>query len=287
MNYVKTAILLAALAALLIFAGGALGGKQGAMIGLVLAGVMNIGSYWFSDKIILRMYKAKEVTSETDPELTGIVSELAQKARLPMPKVYVMDKDVPNAFATGRNPHHAAVAVTSGIRKILTREELMGVMAHELAHVQNRDILIATISATIAGAISYMAQIAMWSSMFGGRGNRSVHPAVLIVMMILAPIAAMIIQMAISRSREYVADKVGAEIVGNPTYLAEALKKLEYHNQRAPMQKVNDATAHMFIVSPLSSKASGGAGFKMHRLFSTHPPMDERIRRLEAMVGIV
>ena len=281
MNYVKTAILLAALTALLIFLGDMLGGRQGAIIGLVFAGVINFGSYWFSDKIVLKMYKAREVTPDTEPELVGIVKDLASRATLPMPKVYIMDNETPNAFATGRNPEHSAVAVTTGIMRILSREELMGVLGHELSHIQNRDILISTIAATIAGAISYLSHMAMWMSIFGGRGNRGTHPFVLIFMMIVAPLAAMIIQMAISRSREYGADSGGAAIAGNPMYLAEALKKLEYYNKKVPMQKVNEGTAHMFIVSPLSGKDT------LLKLFSTHPPIEERIRRLEANTGIV
>jgi heat shock protein HtpX len=278
MNFVKTTILLAGLAALLIFCGGALGGRQGAIIGLVFAGVMNFGTYWFSDKIVLKMYRAKQVSEEDQPDLYATVRVLAENAELPMPKVYIMNKDAPNAFATGRNPAHAAVAVTSGLMKLLSREELGGVIAHELSHIKNRDILISTVAATVAGAISYMAQMAMWASMFSGRSNRDRDgsPIVLIIMMIVGPLAAMIIQMAISRSREYGADKGGAEITGHPLYLASALKKLEFYNKKMPMPKVNDATAHMFIVSPL---AGGG----MRKLFSTHPPMAERVKRLEAM----
>jgi len=282
MSYIKTAVLLGGLAALLIFFGGALGGRQGAIIGLVFAGVMNFGTYWFSDKIVLKMYRAKQVTEEEQPDLYATVRVLAENADLPMPKVYIMNKDVPNAFATGRNPSHAAVAVTTGLMKLLSREELGGVIGHELSHVKNRDILISTVAATVAGAISYMAQMAMWASLFsGGRNNREGgggHPAVLIIMMIVGPLAAMIIQMAISRSREYAADKGGAEITGHPLYLAEALKKLEYYNKKMPMPKVNDATAHMFIVSPLS-----GGG--MRKLFSTHPPIAERVKRLKAMAA--
>ncbi|MCK4847206.1 MAG: zinc metalloprotease HtpX, partial [Deltaproteobacteria bacterium] len=269
MNYIKTTILLASLTALLVFCGDALGGRQGAIIGLVFAAVINFGSYWYSDKIILRIYKAREVSEETDSQLVIIVRNLAASAELPMPKVYVMDNPVPNAFATGRNPAHAAVAVTTGLRDLLTIDELIGVMAHELSHVKNRDILISTVAATIAGAISYMAQMAMWASMFGGRDNRGTHPAVLIFMMILAPIAAMVIQMAVSRSREYAADRGGALMAGSPLYLAEALKKLEYYNKKAPLQKVNDATAHLFIVSPLGGR--GTKGSTMRKLFSTHP----------------
>jgi heat shock protein HtpX len=279
MNFVKTTVLLAGLAALLIFCGGALGGRSGAIIGLVFAGVMNFGMYWFSDKIVLKMYKAKQVTEQEAPDLYATVRVLAENAELPMPKVYIMNKDTPNAFATGRNPAHAVVAVTSGLMKLLSREELGGVIAHELSHIKNRDILISTVAATVAGAISYMAQMAMWASMFSGSRDRDRggSPIVLIIMMIVGPLAAMIIQMAISRSREYAADKGGADITGHPLYLANALKKLEFYNKKTPMQKVNDATAHMFIVSPLSGK--GG----MRKLFSTHPPVAERVKRLEAM----
>ncbi len=282
MNYVKTAMLLSLLAAILVIAGGALGGRNGAIMGLGFAIVLNFTSYWYSDKIVLRMYKAKQVSEENFPELFGIVRELTARAGLPMPKVYIMGKDTPNAFATGRNPSHSAVAVTTGIMKLLTKEELSGVIGHELSHISNRDILISTIAATIAGAITFMAQMAMWANMFsGGRGNRNTHPAVLIVMMILAPLAAAIVQMTISRTREYGADKGGAEISGNPMFLADALRKLDFYSKRIPMQKVNEATAHMFIVSPLSGKRR--AGF-LKNLFSTHPPTEERVRRLEAMV---
>ncbi len=281
MNYFKTTVLLAVLTAFLIFMGDAFGGRQGAIIALIFAGVMNIGSYWFSDKIVLRMYKATEVTQADQPELYNIVKDLAMKAELPMPKVYMMPGDTPNAFATGRNPSHAAVAVTEGIMRLLTREELAGVIAHELSHIDNRDILISTIAATIAGAIGYLAYMAYFASLFGGRGsNRGGNPMVMIAMMIFAPLAAMIIQMAISRSREYAADKGGAKISGNPLYLAEALRKLESFNRRAPMERVQESTAHMFIVNPLT-----GGG--MRKLFSTHPPIEERIKRLQAMVGTV
>jgi heat shock protein HtpX len=279
MNYLKTTVLLAVLTAFLIFMGDAFGGRQGAIIALIFAGVMNIGSYWFSDKIVLRMYKAKEVTQGDQPELYGIVRDLSMKAELPMPKVYMMPGDTPNAFATGRNPSHAAVAVTAGIMSLLTKEELSGVIAHELSHIDNRDILISTIAATIAGAIGYLAHMAYFASLFGGRdSNRGSNPMIMLAMMIFAPMAAMIIQMAISRSREYAADKGGARISGNPLYLASALGKLESFNKRAPMQGVKDATAHMFIVSPLS-----GGG--MRKLFSTHPPIEERIKRLKEMAG--
>ncbi|MBI5468000.1 MAG: zinc metalloprotease HtpX [Deltaproteobacteria bacterium] len=279
MNYLKTAVLLALLTALLVFFGGLVGGRQGAVIALLIAGVMNFVSYWYSDKIVLKMYRAKEVTETEAPGLYNIVRDLTMKANMPMPRVYMMEQETPNAFATGRNPEHAAVAVTTGIMKLLNKEELTGVLAHELAHVMNRDILIATVAATIAGAISYLSQMAYFSSLFGGRDDREgSNPVALIVMMIVAPLAAMVVQMAISRSREYGADAGGANIAGNPIYLANALRKLDFYNKRIPMEVPNQATAHMFIVSPLS-----GGG--MLKLFSTHPPIEERIKRLEAMVG--
>jgi heat shock protein HtpX len=250
------------------------------MIAFIFAAAMNIFSYWFSDKIVLRMYKAQEVTEREAPVLYGVTRDLAMKMSLPMPKVYVIPSDAPNAFATGRNPKHAAVAATQGIIRLLSREELAGVMAHELAHVQNRDILIGTIAATIAGAISMLANMAQWALIFGG-GRRSDDESPggtigAIAMIILAPIAAALIQMAISRSREYQADATGARICGNPLWLANALRKLHLGSQRIPMD-ANPATAHMFIVSPLR-----GGG--LVRLFSTHPPMEDRVARLEAMV---
>ncbi|MBI5586889.1 MAG: zinc metalloprotease HtpX [Deltaproteobacteria bacterium] len=280
MNYFKTAVLLAVLTALLVFFGNLMGGRQGAVIALVIAGVMNFVSYWFSDKIVLAMYGAKEVTEAEAPGLYNIVRDLTMKANMPMPKVYMMEQETPNAFATGRNPDHAAVAVTSGIMKLLNREELTGVLGHELAHVRNRDILIATVAATIAGAISYLSHMAYFASIFGGRESEreGTNPIALVVMMIVAPLAAMIVQMAISRSREYGADAGGAGIAGNPIYLANALRKLDFYNKRIPMDVPNQATAHMFIVSPLS-----GGG--LVKLFSTHPPIEERIKRLEAMIG--
>jgi heat shock protein HtpX len=269
---------MALMTVLLVFAGGAIGGRSGMTFALVMAGVMNFVSYWFSDKIVLAMYGAREVTEADYPEFFGLVRELAVAAGMPMPKVYIIDSETPNAFATGRNPDHAAVAATAGILRILTREELRGVMAHELSHVRHRDILISSIAATIAGAITYLAHMAQWAAIFGGGRDRDDEGGGifgLIVMAIVAPIAAMLIQMAISRSREYDADRGGAELAGNPLYLAGALRKLEMANKQIPMQ-ANAATAHMFIVNPLT-----GGGFMS--LFSTHPPLEERVRRLEAM----
>jgi len=273
MNTLKTVILMTFLTLVLVAAGGALGGRGGALFALILAGVMNLGSYWFSDRIVVKMYRGREVNSGV---LYDVVGELCLRGGLPMPKVYILPQSTPNAFATGRNPNHAAVAATEGILQILSREELMGVMAHEMTHVSHRDILIGSIAATIAGAISYLAHMAQWAMIFGGRDDDD-NPVAMIAMMILAPIAAMLVQMAISRSREYEADKGGAKLSGNPFYLASALRKLEAANSRSPMPKVNEATAHMFIVNPLRGK--GG----LKSLFSTHPPVEERIRRLESM----
>jgi len=274
MNGIKTAVLMATLMALLVFAGGALGGKGGMIYAFLFACVINMGSYWFSDKIVLRMYKAKEVDEANAPELYSMVRELAAGAALPMPKVYIIPSETPNAFATGRNPEHAAVAVTESIMSLLSREELKGVIGHELSHVKNRDILIATIAATVAGAISMLAQMAQWAMIFGGRNDDEErgNPIGGIIMIILAPIAAMIIQMAISRSREYGADQGGAKLSGNPEYLANALRKLEKGCTSVPMN-ANPSTAHMFIVNPLR-------GGSIATLFSTHPPTEERIRRL-------
>jgi heat shock protein HtpX len=281
-NTLKTTFFLAVLSVLFIFIGSLLGGQSGATMALMMAAVMNIGAYWFSDKIVLAMYRARQVAEREAPELYGVVRELTMRAGLPMPKVYIMDNPAPNAFATGRNPEHSAVAVTTGILGILSRDELAGVIGHELAHIKNRDILISTVAATIAGAISYITHMATWGLMFGGgrRDNEDRNPfgsAIAIAVMILAPIAAMLIQMAISRSREYTADESGAVICGNPLSLAGALKKLHAASRRIPMN-ANPATAHMFIVSPLS-----GGG--MLSLFSTHPPIEERVARLEAMAG--
>ena len=275
MNTLRTAFLMTLLTLVLVAAGGALGGQGGALFALVMAAVMNLGSYWFSDKIVIKMYRGVEVA---DGPLFEVVEEICRRNDLPMPKVYILPQPTPNAFATGRNPKHAVVAATEGILQILTREELMGVMAHEMSHVMHRDILIGSIAATIAGAISYLSHMAQWSLLFGGRDDENGNPIAMILMMILAPLAAMLVQMAVSRSREYEADKGGARLSGNPLYLASALRKLEAANSRQPMHRVNEATAHMFIVSPLR-----GAGIKS--LFSTHPPVEERVRRLESMAA--
>ncbi len=277
MNGLKTTALMVTLTLMLVAFGGILGGRSGMTFALIMAFAMNFITYWFSDKIVLRMYGAKEVSESEAPELYGIVRRLAHRAELPMPRVCIMNEDQPNAFATGRNPSHGTVAVTTGIMRILSREELEGVLAHELAHVKHRDILVSTVAATIAGAISYLAQMAQWTMIFGGRrdDDEGGSPIAAIVMMIVGPIDAMLVQMAISRSREYGADEGGARISGNPRYLANALRKLQMASQRIPMD-ANPATAHLFIVNPLS----GGGIIK---LFSTHPPIEERIARLESM----
>ena len=280
-NTFKTTLLLSLLTVLLVSMGAALGGKGGMFIAFFLAAAMNFGSYWFSDKIVLKMYGAQEVDQHDHPAFYGMVRRLADKAGLPMPKVYIIPSDSPNAFATGRNPQHAAVAATEGILRILSPEELEGVMAHELAHVQNRDILIGTIAATFAGAISMIGNMLQWGAIFAaGRSDDEDNGAGGLIgslaMAIIAPIAAMLIQMAVSRSREYLADSSGAAICGNPLALANALRKLHHSSQVLPMQEARPATAHMFIVTPLT-----GGG--LLSLFSTHPPMEQRIARLESM----
>ena len=263
-----------------ILVGTAIGGRSGAVYAFIFAALMNFFAYWFSDKIVLRMYGAKEVSQGEAPELYQIVGELVNKASLPMPKVYIIENDTPNAFATGRNPEHAAVAVTTGILRILSKEELMGVIGHELSHIRHRDILISTIAATMAGAISILASMARWGAMFGGyrsddeEGGGGGNILVVILVSIFASIAAMLIQMAISRSREYLADEGGAHLA-HPLSLARALGKLEVAAQRIPME-ANPSTAHLFIVNPLR----GGGVLS---LFSTHPPIEERIARLEEM----
>ncbi|HFQ90847.1 MAG TPA: zinc metalloprotease HtpX [Desulfobulbus sp.] len=275
-NTIKTFLLMAALTALFMVGGQLMAGRQGMLIALVLAVGLNFFAYWNSDKVALAMSRAREVSEAEAPQLHRIVADLAHRAGLPKPRVYIVDSPTPNAFATGRNPEHAAVAVTSGILQVLNNEELAGVLGHELGHIKNRDILISSIAAVMAGAISYLATMAQWAMIFGGgRDDEDSNPLVAIVMMIVAPLAATLIQMAISRSREYIADRTGAEICGNPKALASALNKLANYNKQMPM-KVNPATAQMYIVNPLS----GGA---IANLFSTHPPMEERIRRLLAM----
>ena len=277
-SYLKTFILMAALTALFMFAGQLMGGRSGMTFALIMAGVMNFSAYWFSDKVALAMGRAQEVSPAEAPQLHELVGELAMRAGLPKPRVYIVDTPTPNAFATGRNPEHSAVAVTRGLLQTLNRDELAGVLAHELGHVKNRDILISSVAAMMAGAISYLATMAQWAMLFGGMGrddDRRGGGAGLIgglAVMIVAPLAAMLIQMAISRSREYQADKTGAAIQGRPEALASALQRLEDYNHRLPMD-VNPATAQMYIVNPLTAGT-------MATLFSTHPPIEERIRRL-------
>ncbi len=278
-SFLKTTLLLGLMTGLLMVIGGLLGGSRGVGIAFVFAAVMNFFSYWFSDKIVLRAYGAQELDAQSAPELYSIVNELAHSASIPMPRLYMIDSDTPNAFATGRNPHHAAVAVTRGIMRICNREELKGVIGHELSHVINRDILTSSIAATLGGAIMMVGTMIRWGAIFG-LGNRDDEEggiAGLLIAGILAPIAATVIQLAISRTREYQADASGARLTHNPLYLASALRKLEAANERLPLE-ASPATAHMFIVNPLSA---GGIA----RLFSTHPPIEERIHRLEQMAA--
>lgn len=281
-NQIKTTILLAVLTACIVWIGQLLGGRQGMIIALVIAAGMNFFSYWYSDKIVLRMYKAREASPQQAPEIYRMVQELTRRAGLPMPKVYVIPDDTPNAFATGRNPQHAVVAVTEGLLRIMDREEIMGVLAHELAHVKNRDILIGSIAATLAGAIMMLATMARWSLFLGGGRDDEEGGGLggigLLVMSILAPLAAVIIQMAISRSREYLADAGGAAICGHPEWLARALEKLGAASGRMPMN-ANPSTAHMLIVNPLSGKS-------MMSWFSTHPPLQQRIARLRGVPAV-
>ncbi len=277
-SFVKTTFLLGVMTGLLMLIGGLLGGRGGIELAFVFAAVLNFGSYWFSDRIVLAAYGAKPLDASNAPELYSIVNELAQSARIPMPRLYLIDSDTPNAFATGRNPQHAAVAVTRGILRICDREELKGVLGHELSHVINRDILTSSIAATLAGAIMMLASWVRWGAIFGlGRGDEDEGGGIvgLIVIGVLAPIAATLIQLAISRTREYQADASGARLTHNPLLLANALRKLEASNERMPLD-ASPATAHLFIVNPLSAQG-------IARLFSTHPPIEERIRRLEHM----
>ena len=277
MNGVKTAVLMALMMGLFLFVGQMLAGERGLILAFIVSLVMNGGMYWFSDKLVLMSYRAKEISELDDPELFGLVRRLSTQARLPMPRVYVIPSENPNAFATGRDPQHSAVAVTHGLRGMMTGDELEGVIAHELAHVSNRDILVTTVVATMAGTITFLARMAMFSSLGGGR-DRDSHPVAELLLVLLAPVAALLIQFAVSRSREFLADKGGAQISGKPLGLARALKKLNEASARIPMAQAQPNTAHLFIVNPLQ-----GGG--LAKLFSTHPPAEERIARLEAMAG--
>ncbi|MGC1342548.1 MAG: zinc metalloprotease HtpX [Candidatus Binataceae bacterium] len=282
-SFLKTTFLLGVMTGLLMLIGGLIGGRGGVVIAFVFAAILNFASYWFSDRMVLAAYHAQPLDATSAPELYSIVNELAHSAGIPMPRLFMIDNDTPNAFATGRNPKHAAVAVTRGIMRICDREELKGVIGHELSHVINRDILTSSIAATLAGAVMMLAYGARWGALlggFGGRGDDDEHGGIigLLAISILAPVAASMIQLAISRTREYQADKSGAELTHNPLLLANALRKLENANERMPLTAAGPATAHLFIVNPLSS-----AG--VMRLFSTHPPIEERIRRLENMAA--
>ncbi|HET7675867.1 MAG TPA: zinc metalloprotease HtpX [Gammaproteobacteria bacterium] len=287
MNTLRTTGLLALLTVVLVFAGDALGGTTGMVVALIFAAVMNVGSYWFSDRLVLSMYRAREAGAGEALVLHSVVAELAQRAGIPMPRVYVIDSDAPNAFATGRSPEHAAVAATTGLLAMMNREELTGVLAHELSHVRHRDTLVSAVAATLAGAIAMLANMAQWALIFGA-GARSdedeggMGAIGMLATMILAPIAAMLIQLAVSRSREYGADTGGAELSGHPLWLASALRKLDAANRRIPMPQAqaHPATSHLFIVNPLKPGV-------LAKLFSTHPPIDERVRRLEAMAQSV
>jgi heat shock protein HtpX len=276
-NRIKTVLLLTVMTMFLIFVGKTLGGRQGMYLAFLLALGMNFFSYWFSDKMVLKMYGAREVSPAEAPQMHLIVEELAREAGIPKPRVYIIPDESPNAFATGRNPEHAAVAATEGILRLLTPAELKGVLAHELGHVRNRDILISTIAATLAGAVMILASMAKWGAILGFGRDDDEGPGIvgILVMSIVAPLAAMLIQMAISRSREYLADETGAHLAHNPEALARALEKLSMGAQRVPMD-ASPATAHMFIVNPLT-------GSSLMNLFSTHPPIEERIARLRAM----
>lgn len=279
MNTLKTVFLMTMMMLLFLLVGYLLGGTTGMTIAFIFSLVMNFGSYWFSDKIVLKMYRAKQVTRDASPKFYDMIQELATKANLPMPKVYIIDDATPNAFATGRNPQNAAVAATTGILRGLNNEELAGVMAHELAHVKHRDILIGTIAATIVGTITYIAQMAGWAMMFGRNDDdREGGGISALVLLIVAPIAATLLQMAVSRSREFLADQGGAEISGNPNGLASALAKISRGNEMKPLTNAGPASAHMFIINPLQ----GGGILK---LFSTHPPVEERIKRLQLIAA--
>ena len=277
MNTLKTAFFLTLLTGLFLLIGNMLGGRTGLEIAFFFALIMNFASYFFSDKIALSMYRAQPVTKQEYPELYEIVEFLTKRANLPMPRLYIIPQEAPNAFATGRNPKHAAVAVTEGALRLLSKEELMGVLGHELGHVKHRDILISTVASTIAGTIMFLSNMVKWAAIFGGlsQDDDDGHPLILLAMAIIAPIAAMLIQLAISRSREYDADKAGAEFSGNPLFLANALEKLETYSQQIPMRG-SPATENLFIVNPFKGKS-------MMALFSTHPPTEKRIERLKQM----
>jgi heat shock protein HtpX len=280
-NTLKTGFLLAVLTALFLLIGEAVGGRSGMVMAFGFALFMNAGAYWFSDKIVLRMYRAREVTEAEAPELHGMVSRLAVAAGVPKPKVCIIPTASPNAFATGRNPKNAAVAVTEGIMRLLSYDELEGVLAHEVAHVKNRDILLSTVAATLAGAIMMLARFAQFAAIFGGRDSRGSggNPIALLAMAIIAPIAALLVQTAVSRAREYKADEGGARFCGRPDSLARALEKIGSASRRVPME-ASPATAHMFIMNPLSGRS-------LMALFSTHPPIEERVARLQAMRPVV
>ncbi len=283
MNVFRTGFLLSLLTVLLVFIGRLLGGAQGTMMAFIMALVMNLLSYWFSDKLVLAMYRAKPLGEAEAPQVYRAVREIASREHMPMPKVYWISTQTPNAFATGRSPQHAAVAVTSGLLEIMSEDELKGVLAHELSHVKNRDTLVMTIAAALAGAVMMLARMAQWSLWMGGRnrddenrGNAAMQLVVVLLIAILAPLAAMLVQLAISRTREYGADESGAHLAGSPYGLASALEKLDRAARAYPLPNANPATAHLFIVNPLSAKG-------IARLFSTHPPIEERIRRLRSM----
>lgn len=280
MNSFKTVILMTAMMVLFILVGNLIGGQSGMMIAFIISLALNFGSYWFSDKIVLAMYRAKQVSQKEYPQLYDTVEKLAMKADLPMPRVYIIDNPTPNAFATGRNPQNGAVAVTTGIMNILNRDELEGVIAHELSHIKNRDILVSTIAATLVGTITFIARMAGFAAMFGGSRDEDRDSNIFyeLALLIVAPIAAVLIQLAISRSREYMADEGGAKITGKPMGLANALNKLSQANEMLPMAHAGTSSAHMFIVNPLSGKS-------IMKLFSTHPPLEERIERLKEIAA--
>ncbi len=281
-SQIKTVLLLGLMTALIIFIGGAFGGRVGLFIALFLALAMNVGSYWFSDKIVLSMYRAREVGPEDAPALHSIVAELAHNAEIPKPRICIVPEETPNAFATGRNPEHGVVCVTQGILRLLDADELRGVLAHELGHIKNRDILISSIAGVMASVVMYLATMAQWAAIFGiGGGDDEEggsNPLAALLIALVAPMAAMLIQMGISRSREYLADQTGARVSHKPLALANALQKIQGYSRQVPMHHGNEATAHMFIINPFSAS-------KMANLFSTHPPTEERIKRLQAMAS--